>query len=87
LFAIPLPPLFHETGLKLIVHIRITNVMVGFKEVLNAVPTSPRSNLLAREVGDVVDLISPTFILNDHVMHDHACQHDVPKVLLIPKPC
>jgi hypothetical protein len=40
LLAIPLPPLFHEIILKLLMHIRVTNVMADFKKALNAISIS-----------------------------------------------
>jgi hypothetical protein len=85
LLVIPPPPLLNEIPLKIIVHTRISNVMVRIKKARDSVSTS----MMATQIG-TSSLIchiphSCHAYLNVHVMHDYASIHDISKDLLILK--
>ena len=84
--SIQYPPLFDGILLKILVHIGVSNVMIGLKEARNSVSTSPRPHRTSHQVIGAIDHILAMLILYEHVMHDHTCIHDVLKDLLTPKP-
>jgi hypothetical protein len=76
--VIPLPSLIHDVFLENIVHIPIMNVMVHLKKLRNLIMIPPRLDRNTHQVIASLDPILSSFILNDHVMHDHTCLHDIP---------
>jgi hypothetical protein len=76
--------MFNQILLKLIVSSAITNLLVHMEELLKYCCSWMWGNQLTLKFPPLVMDAIIAFILDDHVMHDHASSYDLPHRLCVP---
>lgn len=85
MLSMPIPPLFHEIFLELIMCFVGTNGMIRSNKPGNPMCGPPHLHRNPHQFVVGMIHIFPTIILYNHVMHDETSSHHIPKALLVPK--